>query len=55
MIEETKNAFDTILSSLYQSDLMDADADMKVYDSMLKADGYDTSSEFGKGGQEIEK
>ncbi len=39
MIGDTNNAFKTILSSLYQKDLMDADADMKVYDMMLKADG----------------
>ena len=39
MIEETKEAFETILAGLYQKDLMDADAEMKVYDLMLKADG----------------
>ena len=39
MIEETKGAFESILASLYQKDLMDADAEMKVYDLMLKADG----------------
>ena len=39
MIEETKEAFETILSGMYQKDLMDADAEMKVYDLMLKADG----------------
>ena len=39
MIGDTNNAFKTILSSLYQKDLIDIDADMKVYDLMLKADG----------------
>lgn len=39
MISDTKEAFSTILSSLYQKDLMDADAEMKVYNLMLKADG----------------
>ena len=39
MISDTKNAFETILSSLYQSDIIDADADMKVYNLMMKADG----------------
>ena len=39
MIAETSKAFQTILSSLYQKDLIDADAEMKVYDLMLKADG----------------
>ena len=39
MIRDTNRAFKTILSSLYQKDIMDADAEMKVYDLMLKADG----------------
>lgn len=40
MIEKTNNAFKKQLSSLYQSDMIDLDAEMKVFDSMLKADGY---------------
>ena len=39
MIKGTNDAFKTILSSLYQKDIIDADAEMKVYDMMLKADG----------------
>ena len=39
MISDTNTAFKTILSSLYQNDIIDADADMKVYNIMLKADG----------------
>lgn len=39
MIKDTKGAFKSILSSLYQGDIIDADAEMKVYDVMLKADG----------------
>lgn len=39
MIKETNEAFKMILSSLYQKDIMDADAEMKVYEMMLKADG----------------
>lgn len=39
MIKDTNGAFSTILSNLYQKDIIDADADMKVYDLMLKADG----------------
>jgi len=39
MISDTKTAFETILSSLYQSEIIDADADMKVYNLMMKADG----------------
>ena len=40
MIVEINNAFKKQLSSLYQSDMIDQDAEMKVFDSMLKADGY---------------
>lgn len=39
MIKETNSAFKSILASLYSKDIMDADADMKVYKMMLKADG----------------
>ena len=39
MIGETKDAFESILSSLYRKDIVDADAEMKVYELMLKADG----------------
>ena len=39
MIKDTDKAFETILASLYQKDIMDADAEMKVYNLMLKADG----------------
>ena len=39
MISETNNAFETILSTLYKNDIVDADAEMKVYELMLKADG----------------
>ena len=54
MILETKNAFDIILDSLYQKELMDADAEMKVYDLMLKADGItgDKIIEEGSGKDE---
>ena len=46
MIEKIKNAFKNQLSNLYQSDMIDTDAEMKVFESMLKADGYDTSDDF---------
>ena len=45
------NAFKTILSSLYQKDIIDADADMKVYNMMMKADGI-VENEFVKKGSE---
>lgn len=48
MIEKINNAFKSQLSNLYQSDIVDTDAEMKVFETMLKADGYDTSSDFKK-------
>ncbi len=54
MIKDTNKAFATILDSLYQSDIMDADADMKVYDLMLKADGI-TGDELMKGSDSDEE
>lgn len=55
MIAETSNAFQTILSSLYQKDLIDADAEMKVYNLMLKADGIVGDNLLMKGSDKSEK
>ena len=46
MIEKINNAFKSQLSNLYQADIVDTDAEMKVFETMLKADGYDTSNDF---------
>ena len=48
MIQKINSAFKTQLSNLYQSDMVDTDAEMKVFESMLKADGYDDSNDFKK-------
>ena len=40
MVQKINKAFKKQLSNLYQSDILDTDAEMKVFDSMLKADGY---------------
>ena len=55
MISDTNTAFKTILSSLYQNDIIDADADMKVYNLMLKADGIAGDNLIMKGSDEDEK
>ena len=55
MIADTNKAFSSILDSLYQSDIMDADADMKVYDLMLKADGIVDENPIMKGSEENEE
>ena len=54
MIKEINQSFKKQLANLYQSDLVDADAELKVLDSMLKADGFD-STEFNINKDEEEK
>ena len=43
MIKEAKESFEKMLSNLYQEDIVDADAEMKVFNQLLKADGYNDS------------
>ena len=52
LLKATNKAFRKILNSLYQSDIVDADAEMKVFNSMLTADGY--SEELMEEGEENE-
>ena len=40
ILDATNKAFKKILNSLYQNDIVDADVEMKVFNSMLKSDGY---------------
>ena len=46
MIKKINVAFKNQLSNLYQADMVDTDAEMKVFESMLKADGYDNTKDF---------
>lgn len=46
MVTKINDAFKKQLSNLYQSDMIDTDAEMKVFDSMLKADGYNFEDDF---------
>ena len=46
MVTKINDAFKNQLSNLYQSDMIDTDAEMKVFDSMLKADGYNQEDDF---------
>ncbi len=43
MMKKINEAFKKQLSTLYQSDMIDADAEMKVFESMLQSDGYDVN------------
>ena len=51
MVKKINRAFKKQLSSLYQSDIIDTDAEMKVFDSMLKADGYNDDDFKVEGGK----
>lgn len=42
MIEEINDAYKKILDKLYQSEMIDIGADMKVFDTMLKSDGFNS-------------
>ncbi len=55
MIGDTNIAFETILSNLYEKDIIDADADMKVYNIMLKADGIVDDNLIMKGSDKDEE
>ena len=41
MISKIKGAFNEQLAHLYQEDMLDTDASMKVFDSMMKSEGFE--------------
>lgn len=40
MTEKIKNAFKEQLNNMYQTEMIDTDAEIKVFESMLKSDGF---------------
>ena len=40
MVSDINLAFKKILNNLYQSEIIDTDAEMKVFNSMLKSEGF---------------
>ena len=42
MIMDINRAYQNMLNNLYESDIIDTDAEMKVFNAMLKSDGYGT-------------
>ncbi len=52
MVEETSLAFRKILNSLYQNDIENNEAEMKVYNQMLKSDGYNSNDLVVKDGDD---
>ena len=46
IIEKINKSFKEQLSNLYQSDIIDTDAEIKVFESMLNSDGFSSISDF---------
>ena len=46
MVEKINIAFKKQLSNLYQSDMIDTDAEMKIFESMLNSEGYTQDDDF---------
>ena len=52
MIGEINRAYKKILANLYQKDIVDMDVEMKVFNSLLKADGFN-DAEYQKKKEEM--
>lgn len=46
MMSKINEAFKEQLAKLYQSDIIDTDAEMKVFETMLKSDGFTLQDDF---------
>ena len=46
MIEKIKTAFEQQLSNIYQTEMVDTNAELKVFETMLKSDGYYGEDDF---------
>ena len=46
MIEKIKAAFEQQLSNIYQTEMIDTDAELKVFETMLKSDGFIENIDF---------
>lgn len=46
MVVKIKNAFEDQLAKLYQTDIVDTDAEMKVFESMLNAESFNSQDYF---------
>ena len=46
MIQKINEAFKKQLSNLYQSDIIDTDAEMKIFETMLKSEGFSQDEDF---------
>lgn len=57
MVEKIKEAFNKQLNGMYQAEILDTDAEIKVFESMLESDGFMEDMEIRKksGGENLEK
>ncbi len=46
MVVKIRDSFKIQLANLYQSDIIDTDAEMKVFESLLKAEGFSDINDF---------
>ena len=46
MISKIKKAFEQQLSNIYQTEMIDTDAELKVFETMLKSDGFIDNIDF---------
>lgn len=46
MVVKIRKAFEEQLAKLYQTDIVDTDAEMKVFESMLNAESFNTTDHF---------
>ena len=46
MIAKIKKAFEEQLSNIYQTEMIDTDAELKVFETMLKSDGFIDNIDF---------
>ena len=46
IIEKINKSFKVQLSNLYQSDIIDTDAEIKVFEAMLNSDGFSNLDDF---------
>ena len=46
IIEKINKSFKVQLSNLYQSDIIDTDAEIKVFETMLNSDGFSNLDDF---------
>ena len=57
MLDKIKHAFNEQLNNMYQTEMIDTNAEIKVFETMLKSDGFANEIDFNieNGGEKFEK